>query len=370
MFVKYVNKPNRDTSKFQRFPNGLYLQDDSPVFKTIQNWFLEHIRERSEVGQKPHPAIKKLVTNGILIAVSQNDFINKSSYKGFCTLYKCNSQKPKYHKKYCGKDVGMVSILGFKITDYDTSINYLLVSKMEFLHSVVEKQISEFPMYPEEFYLGDDDVNSDFEYDRCWEKIGGLTPQEKIILAMVHNEEPFPNSFYENDSGRFNARTVEREHIMNEQTIINEIQRENDIDEIELNNLIDENIEDYYSSVKEGFDYGSWEFSDLYTTTKTQIEDYELYPIRVNCLPKSGRKKGKSPYDTKLGIREYRWFNNYQKKGNIDDWKDIPEVKELWRQKEIAREARKRENESKRMADQDEISDEIWAEIEKAYQMR
>ena len=309
------------------------LSKTSPVFIIIQDWVSNYIRDNKGLS----PNVSRLLADGIVIGFDSNDFINPSCYKGFIKLYKCNRDEPQFLKRYCGKNIGKVSILGFKIVDYDSSKNYLLVSKMEFLTIIKNKMMEEFPEYPSHLYLGDDDVPVTYIYNREWEHIKGLTPQEKIVLANKHDEEPFLDSYYENDIGMFSKRTQTDEY---------NIRLESNTD------------------IK---DYGDYqEFSDIYTRTKTSYEDYELYPIRVNCLPKAINKKGKSPYDTKLGVLEYRWFNKYQKP--IDTWAQFLKENPNWKIK--SPKYNWEMNEEEKLANEYDLPENFWEEIEMAYQQR
>ena len=132
------------------------LSNISPVFSTIRNWVGDYIADNGNLA----PNVSRMLANGVVFGFDQNDFINPSCYRGFVKLYKCNRNEPQFLKKYCGKSVGKVSMLGFKITDYDGSKNYLLVSKMEFLTIIKNKMMEEFPEYPSHLYLGDDDAKS------------------------------------------------------------------------------------------------------------------------------------------------------------------------------------------------------------------
>lgn len=365
MFVKEITS----NAKLNSVHSGIYVTKNNPVWTTIQDWFLENIQN----GVKPTPAVSRLLSCGILLGFNQNDFINASCYKGTTKLYKCNSTKPKYFKKYLGKDIGMVYMLGFKHTDYDNSTNYLLVSNIKFLHILKGKMIEEFPEYPFELY------SDNYEYNRAWENIRGLTPQEKIVLANAHNEEPFPNSYYENDRGYFSQRTQSDEKDIRFELEISDVDiRDYDIRDYEGTqfestfDIIDKIIaerEISFNEVNEGYDYGdSQEFSDIYTRTPTAYEDYELYPIRVNCMPKAVRKRGRSPYDTKLGVRSYIWHNMYAKPEPLEDkdWVCNPvsapssnRVKYDW---EMSKE--------EKLADEYNLPDNFWEEIEMAYQQR
>lgn len=335
--------------------SGIYLTRGNPVFTTIQNWYLDGIRN----GVKPTPQVSRLLTSGILIGFNSNDFINPNSYKGAIKLFKCNSTSPKFHKKYFGKGIGTVHLLGFKTVDYDGSMNYLLASKMEFLHILRGKMIEEFPKYPTKLY------DENHEYDRDWEYIGGLTPQEKIVLANLHGEEPFPNSFYENDRGMFSRRTQSDEFSMRLNSEISDIDvRDFEKDEFEdafekMDRVVRER-EFSLNEARDGFDYGDYqEFSDVYTRTSSRIEDYELYPIRVNCTPKSIKKKGRSPYDTKLGVRSYIWHNMWAKPEKLQTWKvrKSPKYDSQMSQEE-------------KLTDEYDLPENFWEEIEMAYRNR
>lgn len=344
------------------------INPKSSVATTIRDWYVDNISK----GEKPSPFVKRLLAKGTLIGFNSNDFINPNCYKGAIKLYKCNSSRPKFHKKYLGKEIGMAHMLGFKIVDYDHSTNYLLVSKLDFLHILEGKMIEEFPEYPSHLYLYDIekeyDVETGFEYDREWSHISGLNPQEKIVLANLHNEEPFPNSYYENDRGYFSKRTQQDEFDIRLESISSDIdirdyqgdESENAFDKVDK--IIAEREQSLIDSIKEGFDYGDFQdFSDIYTRTSTSLEDYELYPVRINCLPKSIKKRGKSPYDTKLGVREWRWFNHYQKATPLKDWKGIrhDSPKYDW---ELS--------EEEKLAEEYDLPDNFWEEIEMAYQSR
>lgn len=361
MFVKYSNTNNSHHS-------GIYITQGSATFEVIRNWYMDFVQD----NRKPSPAISRLMSSGILIGFSQNDFINVGAYRGFTKLFKCNSTTPKYFKKYLGKGLGMAHIIGFKIPDYDQSVNYLFTSNINVLHMIKGKMIEEFPPYPDSLYEYDIEkeygVDLEFEYDRCWEHIKGLTPQEKIVLANVHEEEPFPNSYYENDRGRFAKKTQQDEFSIRLDSMTSDLDiRDYEGDDTQnafdkVDKIISEREQSLIDSIKEGFDYGDFQdFSDIYTRTSTSIEDYELYPVRVNCLPKSVRKKGKSPYDTKLGLRQWRWFNHYQKATPLETWRGIPHgsPKYDW---ELS--------EEEKLADEYDLPDNFWEEIEMAYQSR
>lgn len=359
MFIKSCNTIN---------PHGA-------VGSTIRDWYLGHLRD---THNKPLPAIKRLLTKGILLGFSRNDFINVSSYRGLIKWTGCNSTNPKYKKLRLNKELGWCTMLGFKIPDYDQSLNYLLVSDWKFLHVLKDKMTDEFVSidyvgYPSELYLYDlqlqyPDLDIPFEYDRCWEYIRGLTPQEKIVLANKHDEDPFPNSYYENDRGYFSKKTQQDEFDIRLESITSDIdirdyqgdESENAFDKVDK--IISEREQSLIDSIKEGFDYGDFQdFSDIYTRTSTSLGDYELYPVRVNCLPKSVRKKGKSPYDTKLGVREWRWFNHYQKAIPLKSWNGVPHgsPKYDW---ELS--------EEEKLANEYDLPDNFWEEIEMAYQSR
>lgn len=341
------------------------LMSSSPVFTTIQGWVNDYIRD----NRKLSPNVSRLLANGILIGFNSNDFINPSCYKGFVKLYKCNSSKPKLQKKYLGKGIGKASLLGFKIVDYDHSMNYILSSKMEFLSIIKSKMSEEFPEYPSHLYLDDDDVPVTYLYNRDWEHIKGLNPQEKIVLANKHDEEPFLNSYYENDRGTFSNRTQSDEYNIRLESEVNVDIRDYDIRDYEndgfndtfevVDNIIRER-EITFGEARDGFDYGDYqEFSDIYTRTETRVEDYELYPVRINCLPKAIKKKGKSPYNTKLGVRSYIWHNMWIDPEPLVDWvsKKSPKYQYEMTDEEIE-------------LDEYNLPDNFWEEIEMAYQNR
>lgn len=338
------------------------------VGSTIRNWYMDYHRE---MGGKVHPIVPKMLSDGIIIGFNENDFINPNSYKGATSLYKCKSTRPKFHKMYFGKQIGIIHLLGFKIVDYDHSMNYLLPSKMEFLHILKGKMIEEFPEYPLELY------DENHVYNRDWENIKGISPQEKIVLANIHNEEPFPNSFYENDWGSFSNRTQTDEYNTRLESEISVDIRDYDIRDYEndgfndifevVDNIIRER-EITFNEARDGFDYGDYqEFSDIYTRTKTSIEDFELYPVRVNGLPKALKKRGKSPYDTKLGVLEYRWFDYYQKP--IDTWAEFLKENPDWKFPTSPKYDWEMSDEERELNDYD-LPDNFWEEIEMAYQQR
>lgn len=344
----------------------------SPVYTTISNWVSRYL---IDTNGKVSPAVRQTL-KGIIVGFNANDFINNGAYKGFCKMYKCNSTKAKYHKKYI-KGVGMVSMLGFKIVDYDHTINYLVFSNLGFLQVLEEKIIEEFPEYPPELYLYDlqlqyPELDIPFTYDRCWEHIKGLTPQEKIVLANKHDEEPFPNSFYENDRGVFSRRTQQNEFNERLEASIQDIEvTDNENEDVfeAFDKEVAKREQSLIDNIKEGFDYGDFQdFSDIYTRTESQIEDYELYPIRVNCMPKSIKKRGKSPYDTKLGVREYIWHNMWQKPEPLKDkqWvcnpTSVPTVSRVKYDWEMT--------EEEQLSMEYDLPEDFWEEIEMAYRNR
>lgn len=369
MFVKELtNNP-----KLNATHSGIYLTKGSPVFSCIQQWYLDMLSK----GNKPSKPVSNLLSCGILIGFNENDFINPSCYKGAVSLYKCKGNSPKLTKKYFyekigSKKIGLVYMLGFKMTDYDGSMNYLLVDKIEFLHILQSKMIEEFPAYPTKLY------DPNHVYDRDWEHIKGISPSEKIYLANIHNEEAFPLSFYENDRGTFANRTQSDEYAIRLEGEINVDVRDYDIRDYENDGFsntfeVAENImlarEESFNEARDGFDYGDYqEFSDIYTRTQTSYEDYELYPVRVNCLPKAIKKKGKSPYDTTLGVRSYIWHNMWAKPEKLEDKKWVcnpmsapsPDpVKYDWQM-----------SEDEKLADEYNLPENFWEEIEMAYQQR
>lgn len=366
------------------------LRKNSPVWTVCQGLMREWIEEygiRNGVIQIPKSKLNLLTKSGLVVEFNGNDFLNPSSFRGFTKYYKCNTDTPKYWKRYFGRKIGVCHAVGFKLTDYDSSKNILILSNPAFLGIMQDKRREEFvnidkdgniQSYPAHLYLGDDDVPYDYQYDREWEYIRGLNPQEKIVLANAHNEEPFPNSLYENDKGMFSKRVRELQLTQylnyeindyfnivdkineiesdNEDMTLNDIQNELDKEFKEYQEQNDLIREDFFSNVNEGFDYGSWEMSDLYTRTPTQIEDFELYPVRVNCQPKSIRKKGKSPYDTKLGVREWRYVNHFQKPKKLQNWITKKSPKYNWEREELDVEY--------------DLPENFWEEIEMAYQDR
>lgn len=354
--------------------SGKLIHHDSMVFTTIHGW----ISKGLENGGLS-PQAKRLLKDNILIGFNKSDFVNENTYKGAIKLYKCNSVDPKFYKIHGGKGIGYIHILGFKVPDYDCTTHYLLASKMEFLYLLKGKMIEEFPEYPAELYLYDLQLEHPewgikFKYDRCWEHIKDLTPQEKIVLANLHGEEPFPNSFYENDNGIFSKRTQSDEIGFRVRTDVSHDVRDYEASEDEdafdkMDKAIAESEASYISGVRENFDYGDFqEFSDIYTRTQTSVEDYELYPIRVNCLPKAVKKKGKSPYDTKLGVRQYIWHNMWAKPEPLENKKWVcnpvsaptpTKIKYEW---ELS--------EKEKLEDEYDLPDNFWEEIEMAYQSR
>ena len=334
----------------------------SPIHSTMSSFVSECVSE-----QKFTPNIKRAcMVNSFVGIISEPDFINKSCYKGFTKLFKCNSEKPKYTKRYMGKSWGLANIIGFKLTDYDQSRNVLIFDNVNFMFLIKGKMIEEFPEYPSHLYLYDE-FPDEYEYNRDWENIKGLTPQEKIVLANIHNEEAFPHSYYENDRGLFQKRVLQDEfntRLESELAEISDIRdyeakEDEDIFEI-MDKTILEREASFINGVKEGFDYGDFQdFSDIYTRTSTAYEDYELYPVRVNCTPKSVRKKGKSPYDTKLGVRSFRYFDYYQKPKPLVGWisKKSPKYNcEM--------------NEEEKLDVEYNLPEDFWEEIEMAYQQR
>ena len=199
-----------------------------------------------------------------------------------------------------------------------------------------------------------------------------MTPQEKIVLANKHNEEPFPNSLYENDRGIFQRRTVEDElgiRIESELSGISDVRDYEGSEDEDAFDIMDKTIMEremsFQEGVREGYDYGDFqEFSDIYTRTTTVYEDHELYPVRVNCLPKAVRKRGKSPYDTKLGVREWRYFNVYKRAIPLDSWKNRPNV-------EIKKKTRPKYNyERDELEVEYNLPEDFWEDIEMAYRSR
>jgi hypothetical protein len=374
----------------------------NPIHHTLVGAFRDLLDEYADEGAngvkipnpKNIPVQKARIFDdkfGLVIEFSERDFINKSSYRGAQKLYKANSQKPKYSKKYCGKNVGMVHMIGFKITDYDFSYNVLVINNnrdvgMKFIDEVlVPKMRTEFPAFPDRMYE-DDYSLEEYIDNRGWLRIGNLSPQEKIVLANVHQVEPFPESLYENDYGDFNKRVyaLELKNACNleindqyELDIWEEIKDIKDKDEAhteyekleqEYKEQNDLAREDFYQSVADGWDYGSWEMSDLYTRVDSQVIDYELYPIRTNCTPKAIRKRGKSPYDTKLGVREHRYFNYYQRAKPLDSWKKLETVDKI--PSKASPKYHWEMNEEEIMTDEYDLPSSFWEDIEMAYQMR
>lgn len=353
------------------------LHTNGLISSSIRQWYVEY---HQEMGGKIHPAVSRMLADGVVISFGETDFINKSTYKGFIKRYRCNSTVPKFHKMYCGKEVGMVHMVGFKIVDFDKTRHHILVSKMDFIKNVfIESMYSEFYSNPdkmEEMYLYEnEDTKDSFVYNRHWEVILGLSPQEKIVLANLHGEEPFPHSYYENDRGMFSKRTQSDEYnirLEGELASISDIRdyEANDTDDAFdiMDKTIMEREKSFQEGVRDGFDYGDFEdFSDIYTRTRTHIEDFELYPIRVNCTPKSIKKRGKSPYDRKLGLIEWRYFNNYQKP--IDSWKDFLNENPDWKSPTSPK-YNWEMNEDEKLADEYNLPDNFWEEIEMAYQQR
>lgn len=317
---------------------------------------------------------------GLVCEFSDRDFINKSSYRGAQKLYKCNSTTPRYSKKYCGKSIGMIHMIGFKIYDYDITYNVLCLNNiknvgLKFINEVlVPKMKSEFPKFPDYMFEKEYDLEKHIE-KRGWLRIANMTPQEKIVLANKYNVEAFPDSFYENDRGSFQKRVIQSEY---DSRLEGELVNISDIRDYEGNEnessfeIMEKTImerERNFQEVRDGFDYGDFqEFSDIYTRTETRFEDYELYPIRTNCLPKAIRKRGKSPYDTKLGVREYRYFNHYQKSKPLNAWKWLKTVDKI--PSNASPKYHWEMDEKEIVTDEYDLPDSFWEDIEMAYQHR
>lgn len=350
-----------------------------PIFSKMSEAFTSILDEYAdEVNGVKIPKLDNIPINisrifddnfSLIIEFSENDFINKSSYRGAQKLFRANRSTPQYLKRYWGKSVGMTHSIGFKITDYDQSYNVLAINNIKgvgnkFVDQVlVPKMKVEFPAFPEHMFEESYSIEQHIE-DRGWLKISNMTPQEKIVLANKYNVEPFPNSLYENDRGAFNKRVIESEY---DTRLESELAPISDIRDYEANEtdsafeIMDKTIMEremsFQDGVRDGFDYGDFqEFSDIYTRTETRFEDYELYPVRTNCLPKAVRKRGKSPYDTKLGVREWRYFNVYQKPEPYRAWVQKSSPKYNWEREEIDVEYN--------------LPDNFWEEIEMAYQQR
>ena len=344
---------------------------ESPVYTTISKWLSDYILKKGKIA----PNVKRTL-NGVVIGFNRNDFVNDGAYNGFCKLHKCNSHKPKYHKRYF-KGVGMVSMLTFKIIDYDHSMNYIVLDNLGFLKIIQEKMIEEFPEYPAELYLYDiqqeyPELDIPFEYNRCWENIKGLTPQEKIVLANFRGEEPFPNSYYENDRGAFSRRTQEDEFNERLEASIQDIEvTDNENEDVfeAFDKEVAKREQTLTDNIKEGLDYGDFqEFSDIYTRTQSQLVDYELYPIRVNCTPKSIKKRGKSPYDTKLGVRQYIYHNMWAKAEPLNDkkWSCNPISAPVPHSPKYDWEI----SEEEKISVEYDLPEDFWEQIDMAYQSR